>query len=102
MLGLIADKAFPNPLAEGVHILLESTHKSFLSPQGGIILTDKEYAIISNYLPLRIIDNPHFNRIAALSVAIEEMLVFGRKHARQIVLNAKALARALDKMVLKF
>jgi glycine hydroxymethyltransferase len=97
VLGLIGGKAFPNPLTEGTHILLGSTHKSFPGPQGGIILTDKEHAIISDYLPLRIIDNPHFNRVAALSVAMEEMLVFGRKYAQQVVLNAKALARALDK-----
>lgn len=97
VLGLIAGKAFSNPLKEGADILLGSTHKSFPGPQGGVILTDKENSLISQYLPLRVIDNPHFNRIAAFVVAMEEMQKFGREYAKQIVINAKALARALDK-----
>jgi glycine hydroxymethyltransferase len=94
ILGLIAGRAFPNALCEGAGMLLGSTHKSFPGPQGGIILSDDEYPI-SGYIPLRV-DNPHFNRIAALILAMEEMLRFGRQYAKQIVSNARALAKALD------
>lgn len=96
VLGLIAGKVFPNPLQDGTNVLLGSTHKSFPGPQGGIILTDKEHSTISKYLPLRVVDNPHFNRLAGLIVAMEEMLQFGKQYARQVVVNAKTLAKALD------
>ncbi len=96
VLGLIAGKVFANPLKEGANMLLGSTHKSFPGPQGGIILSDDEHSTVSKYIPLRVIDNPHFNRIAALILAIEEMTSFGKQYARQVVANARALAKALD------
>ena len=96
VLGLIAGKVFPNPLQEGANMLLGSTHKSFPGPQGGIILSDYEHSTISKYIPLRDIDNPHFNRIAALILAMEEMSRFGKQYARQVVANARALAKALN------
>jgi len=96
VLGLIAGKVFPNPMQEGADILLGSTHKSFPGPQGGIILPNDEHSTISKYIPLRVVDNLHFNRIAALILAMEEMLSFGEQYAKQTVSNAKALAKALD------
>lgn len=96
VLGLIAGKVFPNPLQEGANMLLGSTHKSFPGPQGGIILSDYEHSTVSKYIPLRVIDNPHFNRIAALILAMEEMSRFGKQYARQVVANARALAKALN------
>lgn len=97
LLGLVAGDAFPNPLDEGVNILMGSTHKSLPGPQGGLILADRDdgYGLGDN-IQLRVIDNPHFNRIAALALALEEMLEFGRDYAIQVVRNAKALAKALD------
>lgn len=41
-------------------------------------------------------DNAHWHRIAALGVALEELKEHGRAYARQVVANARALARALD------
>ncbi|MFQ5970220.1 MAG: hypothetical protein ACE5J2_06995 [Nitrososphaerales archaeon] len=96
ILGLVAGKVFPNPLQEGTNVLLGSTHKSFPGPQGGIILTDKEHSTITKYLQLRVVDNPHFNRLAALIATMEEMLQFGKEYARQVVVNAKTLAKVLD------
>lgn len=43
-----------------------------------------------------IVDNAHWNRIAALGVALTEMEKFGRQYARQVIRNSQALARALD------
>ncbi len=59
-------------------------------------MSDDEHSTVSKYIPLKIIDNPHFNRIAALILAIEEMTSFGKQYARQVVANARALAKALD------
>ena len=95
ILGLIAGNAIKNPL-EDVDIMLGSTHKSFPGPQGGIILTNEQYAKISDFMLWRSIDNAHFNRIAGLIYAMEEMLEFGREYAKQIIVNAKTLAKALD------
>jgi glycine hydroxymethyltransferase len=97
VLGLIAGKAFPNALREGAEVLLGSTHKSLPGPQGGILLTDQKHRSISERLELRVVDNPHFNRIAALAMAIQEMLRFGSDYATQVVKNGRALARALDR-----
>lgn len=97
VLGLIAGKAFPNPLHEGSSILMGSTHKSFPGPQGGLILADRDDGYgLEDHMPLRVIDNPHFNRIAALALALEEMKEYGRDYAIQVVRNARALAKALD------
>lgn len=96
VLGLIAGRVFPNSLQEGVDMLLGSTHKSFPGPQGGIILSNDKHSTISKYIPLRVVDNPHFNRIAALVLAMEEMLSFGKQYAKQTVSNARELAKALD------
>jgi len=96
VLGLIAGKHFQDPLREGANALFGSTHKSFFGPQGGIILADKEHgeAVKSKVYP-RFVDNAHWNRIAALTLALAEMQRFGRDYAGQVIRNAKALAKAL-------
>jgi len=96
VLGLIAGKHFQDPLKEGAHALFGSTHKSFFGPQGGIILADKEHgeAVKAKVYP-RFVDNAHWNRIVALTLALAEMQKFGRDYAGQVVRNAKALAKAL-------
>ncbi|MEM2439769.1 MAG: hypothetical protein QW493_00940 [Candidatus Bathyarchaeia archaeon] len=96
VLGLIAGKRFQDPLREGAQALFGSTHKSFFGPQGGIILADREYgeAMKAQIYP-RFVNNAHWNRIAALTLALAEMKSFGREYAEQVVRNAKALAKAL-------
>jgi len=96
VLGLIAGKHFQDPLREGAQALFGSTHKSFFGPQGGIILADKEHGetVKAKVYP-RFVDNAHWNRIAALTLALAEMQKFGRDYAGQVIRNAKALAKAL-------
>jgi len=97
VLGLIAGGEFQNPFKDGADILVGSTHKSFFGPQGGIILAKKEYGeqIATNIHPM-LVDNAHWNRIAALTMALAEVKRFGRSYADQVVKNAKALAKSLD------
>ncbi|MEM2937367.1 MAG: hypothetical protein QXJ63_02320 [Candidatus Bathyarchaeia archaeon] len=96
VLGLIAGKQFQDPLREGAHALFGSTHKSFFGPQGGIILADKKHGeIIKEKIYPRFVDNAHWNRIAALTLALAEMKNFGKAYAEQVVRNSKALAKAL-------
>jgi glycine hydroxymethyltransferase len=96
VLGLIAGKEFQDPLREGASTLFGSTHKSFFGPQGGIILADKEHGeIIKSRIHPAFVDNAHWNRIAALALALAEMQKFGKAYARQVVRNAQALAKEL-------
>jgi len=96
VLGLIAGGEFQDPLREGASVLLGSTHKSFFGPQGGIILADDEHGEHMKKLVYpTFVDNAHWNRIAALTLALAEMKNFGRDYARQVVRNAQALAKAL-------
>jgi len=96
VLGLIAGKHFQDPLREGANALFGSTHKSFFGPQGGIFFADKEHGeTVKTRIYPRFVDNAHWNRIAALTLALAEMQRFGRDYAGQVVRNAKALAKAL-------
>jgi glycine hydroxymethyltransferase len=96
VMGLIAGGEFQNPLAEGACALFGSTHKSFFGPQGGIILADKEHGeSIKEKIYPTFVDNAHWNRIAALTLALAEMKKFGRPYAKQVIRNSKVLAKAL-------
>ncbi|MEM2337299.1 MAG: hypothetical protein QXD34_02475 [Candidatus Bathyarchaeia archaeon] len=96
VLGLIAGKQFQDPLRDGAQALFGSTHKSFFGPQGGIILANKEHGeLIKAKIYPRFVDNAHWNRIAALTLALAEMKCFGKEYAKQVIRNAKALAKAL-------
>jgi glycine hydroxymethyltransferase len=96
VMGLIAGGQFQDPLREGSHALFGSTHKTLFGPQGGIILADKEHGeIIKEKIYPTFVDNAHWNRIAALTLALAEMKKFGKAYAEQIVRNSRTLARAL-------
>jgi glycine hydroxymethyltransferase len=103
VLGLIACGAFQDPLREGAELLFGSTHKSFFGPQGGILLTNSAAcaAALRRFTDLDfeggigLVDNPHVNRIAALGLALEEMLA-DPGYGKRVVENAKTLAGALD------
>ena len=96
VLGLIAGEQFQDPLREGAQTLFGSTHKSFFGPQGGIILANKELGeLLKERIYPAFVDNAHWNRIAALTLALVEMKNFGKAYATQIVRNSKSLAKAL-------
>ena len=97
VLGLIAGGEFQNPLREGASVLFGSTHKTFFGPQGGIILADQKHGeIIKERIFPAFVDNAHWNRIAALALALAEMKEYGRQYAQQILRNAQSLGKALD------
>ena len=97
VMGLIAGEQFQDPLREGAYALFGSTHKSFFGPQGGIILADKEHGeLLKEKIYPAFVDNAHWNRIAAMAVALGEMKKFGKAYATQIVRNSQTLAKALN------
>jgi glycine hydroxymethyltransferase len=94
--GLIAGGEFQDPLREGAQALFGSTHKTFFGPQGGIILANKEPGeLFKEKIYPAFVDNAHWNRIAALTLAMAEMKEFGKSYATQVVRNSKILAKAL-------
>lgn len=96
VLGLIAGEQFQDPLREGAQALFGSTHKSFFGPQGGILLADEETGeTLKDRIYPAFVDNAHWNRIAALTLALVEMKNFGKVYAAQVVRNSKTLAKAL-------
>jgi glycine hydroxymethyltransferase len=96
VMGLIAGGEFQDPLREGSQALFGSTHKTFFGPQGGIILADKEHGeIVKKRIHPEFVDNAHWNRIAALTLALAEIKIYGKEYARQVVRNAQTLAKAL-------
>jgi glycine hydroxymethyltransferase len=96
VMGLIAGGQFQDPLREGADLLCGSTHKSLFGPQGGILLGTKasEAKVRTRQFP-GLVDNAHWNRIAALIWALEESRRNGRKYSTQVIANAQALAKAL-------
>lgn len=96
VMGLIAGEHFQDPLREGASALFGSTHKTLFGPQGGIILADREHGeIVKAKIYPTFVDNAHWNRIAALTLALAEMINFGKAYAGQVIRNAKTLAKAL-------
>lgn len=97
VMGLIAGGQFQDPLREGASVLFGSTHKSFFGPQGGMILAKKEQGeFLQSKIYPAFVDNAHWNRIAALTLALAEMKQFGKAYAKQVVENSQALAKALS------
>lgn len=76
--------------------MLGSTHKSFFGPQGGILLGKESLKtrVKDQQFP-GLVDNAHWNRIAALTWALDEVRRRGSKYAPQVVANSKALGKAL-------
>jgi glycine hydroxymethyltransferase len=97
-LGLIAGGHFQPDAVEHTDLLFGSTHKTLFGPQGGLMVSRSEETLkrVRASFTLTTQDNAHWNRIAALGVALEEMLMFGARYAYQVISNAKTLARALD------
>src|SRR5450631_1694461 len=96
--GLVAAGEHPSPipLAE---VVTSTTHKTLRGPRGGLVLSREAYAkaINSQVFP-GIQGGPLMHIVAAKAVAFREAAQPGfRGYQRQIVLNAKALAEALQR-----
>jgi glycine hydroxymethyltransferase len=99
VLGLIGGGKFQDPLAEGADLLVGSTHKTLPGPQGGIILCTYELKdIIDEAVFPGVVSNHHLHHLAALGIALAEMLEFGQDYADQIVRNAQSLAQNLHEL----
>ena len=95
--GMIAGKTFPNPLAQGAHLMTMSTYKSLGGPAGGLIVTND--AAIAERLDAIAFPGLTANfdaaKSAALAITLLDWREFGASYAQKMVDTARALAWAL-------
>ena len=98
-LGLIAGGEFQDPLREGACVLTGSAGKTWSGPQSGIMAwNDPALTEPLTWAVFPVLAATHqVNRVAALAVSAAEMIEFGRPYMAQIVKNAQALGRALER-----
>lgn len=95
--GLIAGGALANPFDHGFDVVTTTTHKSLRGPRAGMILCRKAHAaaIDASVFP-GLQGGPHMNTIAGVAVALGKAATPEfRAYARQVLVNARALADAL-------
>jgi glycine hydroxymethyltransferase len=98
ILGLVAGGAFPNPLSEGAEIMTGSTQKTLSGPVGGLVLSSSEGLMSQvSQTASRLLSNYENSRLAALTITLAEMAVFGSAFAGQVIANSRRLAAALDR-----
>jgi len=98
--GLVYNGEFQKPFKEGADIITSSTHKTFQGPQGGIIIgnnniDEKDWKKVESALFPKIMSNTHIHRFPALATTALEMNEFGEEYSKQVIRNAKTLAKAL-------
>jgi glycine hydroxymethyltransferase len=99
MSGMIAGKAWQQPLADGAHLMTMSTYKSLGGPPSGLVLTND--AGLAERLDAiaypGLTANFDAGKAAALAVTLLDWKVHGRAYAAAMAATAKALAAALDR-----
>lgn len=103
--GLVVGGAHTSPVPF-VHIVTTTTHKTLRGPRGAIVMVTKKGFLKDPELPDKIDravfpglqGGPHDHTTAAMAVALKEASKPNFKlYAKQIITNAKALAKALIK-----
>lgn len=96
--GIIAGRAWANPLHEGAHFMTMSTYKSLGGPAGGLIVSNDAELIER----MDVIAFPGMTanfdaaKSAALAVCMLDWREYGPAYAAEMIAVAKALAAALD------
>lgn len=95
--GIIAGKAWSNPLTEGAHFMTMSTYKSLGGPAGGLIVCND--ADIAERLDAIAFPGMTANfdaaKSAALAVTMLDWRDFGQAYAAEMIAMSEALAAAL-------
>jgi glycine hydroxymethyltransferase len=98
--GMIAGRGWPNPLADGAHLMTMSTYKSLGGPPGGLIVTnDPQLAErIEAIAYPGLTANFDAGKTAALAVTMLDWTVAGPAYAAAMASTAIALATELDRI----
>lgn len=96
--GIIAGRAWSNPLKEGAHFMTMSTYKSLGGPAGGLIVTnDAEIAKALDAIAFPgMTANFDAAKTAALAVTMLDWRDFGEAYAKEMIAMSQSLAAALD------
>ena len=96
--GIIAGRAWSNPLEEGAHFMTMSTYKSLGGPAGGLIVTrDAEIAKRLDAIAFPgMTANFDAAKTAALALTMLDWREFGQAYAKEMIATSQALARALE------
>ncbi len=99
VLGLVAGGKFQDPLREGAHVMMGSTHKTFFGPQRGVVLSDTADDALWKRIDRGVFpgatSNHHLFSLPSMLIATVEMREFGAAYAAAVVANAVAFAEAL-------
>lgn len=99
--GLVAGGAYPSPFPYADSVVT-TTHKSLRGPRHALIFVRKDQREFDKKIDKMIIPGlfggPHENSIAAVAVALKEADTGAfKKYSKQVVKNAKVLAKELQK-----
>jgi glycine hydroxymethyltransferase len=95
--GIIAGRAWKNPLDEGAHLMTMSTYKSLGGPAGGLIVTNDE-ALAQRIDAIAfpgMTANFDAAKSAALAVTLLDWRDFGQAYAAGMIALARALSEAM-------
>jgi glycine hydroxymethyltransferase len=95
--GMIAGKAWRQPLAEGAHLMTMSTYKSLGGPPSGLVLTDDaELAERLDRIAFPgLTANFDAGKAVALAITLLDWKACGKAYAARMAETAQALARSL-------
>ena len=96
-IGLVAGKAIPSPVPFA-DVVSFTTHKVLRGPRGGMILAKAEHAAaIDKAVFPGMQGGPIMSAVAGKAIALAECATPGyQKYAKDVIVNAKALAAALE------
>ena len=96
-IGLVAGKAIPSPVPFA-DVVSFTTHKVLRGPRGGMILSKAEHAAaIDKAVFPGMQGGPIMSAVAGKAVALAECATPGyQKYAKDVIVNAQALATALE------
>jgi glycine hydroxymethyltransferase len=97
--GMIAGRAWPNPLTQGAHLMTMSTYKSLGGPAGGLIVTNDAGLAqrLDQIAYPGMTANFDVAKSAALALTMLDWREHGQNYAKAMVSVAKALAHELDR-----
>ena len=109
--GLVAGRVYPSPFA-CAHVVTTTVHKTLRGPRSAMIFSRNDVTIpnakgepksISDLIDKAVFPGlqggPHLNQIAAVAVALKEADTPAfQKYAKQVIKNADALAKELQKL----
>lgn len=96
-IGLVAGKAIPSPV-EYADVVSFTTHKVLRGPRGGMILSKAAHAsAIDKAIFPGMQGGPIMSAVAAKAIALKECATTQyQAYAKQVIINAKALAKSLE------